>query len=338
MSKISKNTIIGVLYGGWSDEREISLESGSSVYASLKDAGYKVFLYDVKNNKQELSKFVSEYSIEIIFNLIHGTGGEDGTIQSWLDDLKIKYVGSDSKSSRLSFSKTKTKEIWIKNKLTTPDFISHIELESWMLSTISTNNYKGKLSVDDSSFRQKTNYKINNFLEKYNRYIFKPDCSGSSVGIKIFNNSNDLSNHCKSLWKDCMDNTTIKNFLEQYISGSEYTAPIIGNTVFPIVKIETKREFYDYQAKYIDDDTRFTFPCFDSNLQKNINSKCLKAFKSLGCHGWGRVDFFIDSNSDIYLIEVNTIPGMTSHSLVPMSAKQKNLSYLDLILLILNTG
>ena len=337
MSKITKDTIIGILYGGWSDEREISLESGSSVYDSLKDAGYKVFLFDLKNNKEELSKFISKYSIEIIFNLIHGTGGEDGTIQSWLDDLQVKYVGSNSKSSRLSFSKTKTKEIWIRSKLKTPDFISHVDLESWILAAISMNN-KNKPSDDNSSFKQETIKKINNFLESYDRYVLKPDCSGSSVGIKIFNNSNELSNHCESLSKDCLDNAISQNFLEKYISGSEYTAPIIGNTVFPIIKIETKREFYDYQAKYVDDDTSFTFPSFDSNLQRIINSKCLKAFKSLGCKGWGRVDFFIDDDNGIYLIEVNTIPGMTSHSLVPMSAKQKNLSYLDLILLILNTG
>ena len=337
MSKITKDTIIGILYGGWSDEREISLESGSSVYDSLKDAGYKVFLFDLKNNKEELSKFISKYSIEIIFNLIHGTGGEDGTIQSWLDDLQIKYVGSNSKSSRLSFSKTKTKEIWIKSELTTPDFISHIDLESWILAAISMNN-KGNPSDDNSSFKQETIKKINNFLESYDRYVLKPDCSGSSVGIKIFNNPNELSYHCESLSKDYLENTISQNFLEKYISGSEYTAPIIGNTVFPIIKIETKREFYDYQAKYVDDDTSFTFPSFDSSLQRIINSKCLKAFKSLGCKGWGRVDFFIDDDNRIYLIEVNTIPGMTSHSLVPMSAKQKNLSYLDLILLILNTG
>ena len=337
MSKITKDTIIGILYGGWSDEREISLESGSSVYGSLKDAGYKVFLFDLKNNKEELSKFISKYSIEIIFNLIHGTGGEDGTIQSWLDDLQVKYVGSNSKSSRLSFSKTKTKEIWIRSKLKTPDFISHVDLESWILAAISMNN-KGNPSDDNSSFKQETIKKINNFLESYDRYVLKPDCSGSSVGIKIFNNPNELSYHCESLSKDYLENTISQNFLEKYISGSEYTAPIIGNTVFPIIKIETKREFYDYQAKYVDDDTSFTFPSFDSSLQRIINSKCLKAFKSLGCKGWGRVDFFIDDDNGIYLIEVNTIPGMTSHSLVPMSAKQKNLSYLDLILLILNTG
>ena len=159
----------------------------------------------------------------------------------------------------------------------------------------------------------------------------KPDCSGSSVGIKIFNNPNELSYHCESLSKDYLENTISQNFLEKYISGSEYTAPIIGNTVFPIIKIETKREFYDYQAKYVDDDTSFTFPSFDSNLQRIINSKCLKAFKSLGCKGWGRVDFICDSSGLPWLIEVNMVPGMTSHSLVPMAAKEAGLDFSDLV-------
>ncbi len=336
MSKITKDTKIGVLYGGWSDEREISLQSGSSVYNTLKDAGYSVYLCDLNNNKEELKKFINKYSIEIIFSLIHGAGGEDGVIQSWLDHIDVRYVGSDAKSSELSFSKTKTKNIWHESGLSTPDYLSNIALESWMLTAISIYN-KRKLTDDTSSIDKEINEKINSFFEKYDKYILKPDCSGSSVGIKIFNNPDDLNNYLKPFWKDYLDNASTKYFLETYISGSEYTAPIIGNTVFPIIKIETKREFYDYQAKYIDEDTNFTFPRFDSDLLKKITSVCSRAFESIGCKGWGRVDFFIDNDKEIHLIEVNTIPGMTSHSLVPMSAKKNNLSYLELILLILET-
>ena len=120
-------------------------------------------------------------------------------------------------------------------------------------------------------------------------------------------------------------------FIEEYVEGHEYTAPIIGDTVFPIIKIETKREFYDYQAKYIDDDTSFTFPEFKPDMLKKIESICLKAFQVLGCKGWGRVDFFIDKDNEISLIEINTIPGMTDHSLVPMSANHINISYIKLI-------
>ena len=124
-------------------------------------------------------------------------------------------------------------------------------------------------------------------------------------------------------------------FLEEYVDSAEFTAPIISNKVYPIIKIDTTREFYNYEAKYIDNDTSFTFPEFPKSIQDNINAVALDAFNALGCRTWGRVDFFMDSSHNINLIEINSIPGMTSHSLVPMSAKKSGLSYIDLIILIL---
>ena len=300
MTKINKDTNIGILYGGWSNEREISLESGEVVFKTLKDAGYSVFLCDLKNNQDDLINFVHKHSINIVFNLIHGTGGEDGTVQSWLDDIGVNYVGSDTKSSKVSFSKIMTKLKWLDNGLKTPGYIGNIiEHENLVFSGT-------------------------------NKYVLKPDKSGSSVGIKILNNSKELSMSVSSV------NSHNEYFVEEYVEGYEYTAPIIGDIVFPIIKIETKREFYDYQAKYIDDDTSFTFPTFEPDMLEKIESTCLKAFQVLGCKGWGRVDFFIDNN-EISLIEVNTIPGMTSHSLVPMSAKKKGYTYLQLVELLLNS-
>ena len=302
MIKINKDTNIGILYGGWSNEREISLESGEVVFKTLKDAGYSVFLCDLKNNQDDLINFVHKNSIGIVFNLIHGTGGEDGTVQSWLDDIGVNYVGSDTKSSKVSFSKIMTKLKWLDNGLKTPDYIGNI--------------------IDHEN--------LNLIFSGTNKYVLKPDKSGSSVGIKILNNSKELSMSLSSV------NYHNEYFVEEYAEGYEYTAPIIGDIVFPIIKIETKREFYDYQAKYIDDDTSFTFPIFEPDMLEKIESTCLKAFQVLGCKGWGRVDFFIDNN-EISLIEVNTIPGMTSHSLVPMSAKKKGYTYLQLVELLLNS-
>jgi len=302
MIKINKDTNIGILYGGWSNEREISLESGEVVFKTLKDAGYSVFLCDLKNNQDDLINFVHKNSIDIVFNLIHGTGGEDGTVQSWLDDIGVNYVGSDTKSSKVSFSKIMTKLKWLDNGLKTPDYIGNI--------------------IDHEN--------LNLIFSGTNKYVLKPDKSGSSVGIKILNNSKELSMSLSSV------NYHNEYFVEEYAEGYEYTAPIIGDIVFPIIKIETKREFYDYQAKYIDDDTSFTFPIFEPDMLEKIESTCLKAFQVLGCKGWGRVDFFIDNN-EISLIEVNTIPGMTSHSLVPMSAKKKGYTYLQLVELLLNS-
>jgi|TARA_B100000953_G_scaffold298488_2_gene295464 D-alanine-D-alanine ligase len=302
MIKINKDTNIGILYGGWSNEREISLESGEVVFKTLKDAGYSVFLCDLKNNQDDLINFVHKNSIGIVFNLIHGTGGEDGTVQSWLDDIGVNYVGSDTKSSKVSFSKIMTKLKWLDNGLKTPDYIGNI--------------------IEHEN--------LNLIFSGTNKYVLKPDKSGSSVGIKILNNSKELSMSLSSV------NYHNEYFVEEYAEGYEYTAPIIGDIVFPIIKIETKREFYDYQAKYIDDDTSFTFPIFEPDMLEKIESTCLKAFQVLGCKGWGRVDFFIDNN-EISLIEVNTIPGMTSHSLVPMSAKKKGYTYLQLVELLLNS-
>ena len=302
MIKINKDTNIGILYGGWSNEREISLESGEVVFKTLKDAGYSVFLCDLKNNQDDLINFVHKNSIDIVFNLIHGTGGEDGTVQSWLDDIGVNYVGSDTKSSKVSFSKIMTKLKWLDNGLKTPDYIGNI--------------------IEHEN--------LNLIFSGTNKYVLKPDKSGSSVGIKILNNSKELSMSLSSV------NYHNEYFVEEYAEGYEYTAPIIGDIVFPIIKIETKREFYDYQAKYIDDDTSFTFPIFEPDMLEKIESTCLKAFQVLGCKGWGRVDFFIDNN-EISLIEVNTIPGMTSHSLVPMSAKKKGYTYLQLVELLLNS-
>ncbi len=291
------NKNIGILSGGWSEERLISLESGKAVYDNLHQEGYTVFLCNLKKDQSELVDFVQKFSIDIIFNLIHGTGGEDGTIQSWLDNLNINYIGSNSQSSKLSFSKVMTKQKWLNNGLKTPDY-----------------------SVTE----------LIEFFEKNNKCILKPDKSGSSVGIEIITNKQNLLNFQSS--KNVGD-----YFVEEYMEGSEYTAPIIGDIVYPIIKIETKREFYDYQAKYVDEDTSFTSPTFDPDMLKEIELTCLKAFQVLGCKGWGRVDFFIDKNKDISLIEVNTIPGMTSHSLVPMSAKKKGLNFTELIIEILKT-
>ena len=301
---------IGILCGGWSDERPISLKSGNSVYESLIDNGYDAYIFDFKkidfaadfhNEFEMLSSFLSSNKIDLVFNLIHGTGGEDGTVQAWLDDIGVNYVGSDTKSSKLSFSKLSTKRKWRDNGLKTPAYAEK-------LSSIIAGNENQSLFLGDTT-----------------KYVLKPDKSGSSVGIKIFNNVKDLSMALSSI------SSYDEYFVEEYVEGHEYTAPIIGNTVFPIIKIETKREFYDYQAKYIDDDTSFTFPEFESDMLEKIESTCLKAFKVLGCKGWGRVDFFIDKDNEISLIEINTIPGMTDHSLVPMSASHINISYIELI-------
>lgn len=293
-----KKTNIGILCGGWSNEREISLQSGLTSYNCLKENNYNVFFLDLKENSKEiLSEFLRENSITLVFNLIHGTGGEDGLIQSYLDTLMVKYVGSNEKSSRDSFDKIITKNIWVKNGLPTPDYL---------------------ILEQEVAYKEIVNTLGNNF-------IVKPIKSGSSVDIEIINSQADYEKYIRN--KKILS----EYFAEQLVEGKEYTAPVICDEIFPIVQIETNRKFYDYHAKYIDENTIFTFPNFEEKDLINIQKIVKEAFFSTGCRGWGRVDFFIDNQKKIQLIEVNSIPGMTDHSLVPMSANKNNLNFIELL-------
>ncbi|MBT3548804.1 MAG: D-alanine--D-alanine ligase [Gammaproteobacteria bacterium] len=301
---------VGILCGGWSDEREVSLDSGKTAYKSLKGNNINAFLFDYKKDDIDILKdFIKYKRIDIVLNLIHGIGGEDGHVQDYLDRLGVKYIGSNAKSSSISFNKVLTKEVWIRNNLDTPRYLP--------LSNDITLSDIEKISND--------------------KFILKPVESGSSVGIKIFN-IDDFRLHKSSeiLDKLLLKNIDSKNyFIEEFINAAEYTAPIINGHVFPIIKIETKREFYNYKAKYIDKDTIFSFPDLPNKILHKINLTCMKAFNSLGCSDWGRVDFFMNDKYSINLIEINSIPGMTSHSLVPKSAKKNGISYYELLLLLL---
>ena len=309
MNKLSGKNI-GILCGGWSDERSVSLDSGKSAYNSLISSDLNAFIFDFQDNDiNMLSKFIKSNNIDLVLNLIHGSGGEDGLVQSYLDKLSIKYIGSNSESSKLSFNKVHTKEVWLKNGLNTPNY----------------------LRLSDSISSKK--------LEKMfgDKFILKPCESGSSVGIKVF----DTTDFYSSSSTDILEKLSLSSvnscdyFIEEFIIAPEYTAPIINNQVLPIIKIETKREFYNYEAKYLDNDTVFSFPEFSQDIYENINLICMKDFNSTGCSNWGRVDFFMDNDSSVNLIEINSIPGMTDHSLVPKSAKKNGLSYHQLLLLLL---
>ena len=304
---------IAILYGGWSDERDISLDSGKSVYQALQEDGLNVFLFDFDRDDPEiLEQFIIKNKVDLVFNLMHGVGGEDGHVQKYLEKLPVQFIGSDSGSSYKSFNKILTKDLWASNNFLTPKYHT----------------------VKPDMFEHIT---INNFSDKV---VLKPIKSGSSVGIKILNlqdfitTNSDLS--YKNLCEYMVDDIDPHDyFIEQYIDHAEYTAPIISNKVYPIIKIDTEREFYNYNAKYIDNNTSFTFPKFSASIQEKINNTVLDAFTLLGCSTWGRIDFFMDHNFKINLIEINSIPGMTSHSLVPMSAKYSGLKYIDLIKLLL---
>ncbi len=292
---MNKDFNICVLGGGWSNEREISLESSKYVYKTLLENNHDVVLFDIKRDSyDDLKSFLHHHSIDLVFNLVHGEGGEDGKIQSYLDDIDIKYCGSDSHSSYLSFNKFKTKKIWREQNLITPDF----EI------------YCGQSYEDLSKFYGNT-------------FFIKDTCSGSSNNIFQIKNNDDFNNFTQ--------NKNNREFMiEKKISSDEYTAAILNNKVLPIIKIVPSNEFYDFDAKYKSDKTKFLFPKLMPEMVSMISDQVMKSFNALGCKTWARVDFFIQDNS-VILLEINTIPGMTDHSLVPKAAKEYGLTYYQLI-------
>ena len=275
---------VAVLLGGTSNEREISINSGQSVLKALKRNGIDVTGIDPKTDNLEHLKLFDR-----IFICLHGKDGEDGKIQKYLDKLKIPYTGNGAAASLLCMNKYLAKKQWAKDNVTTPLF---------MLAK-SSNDYI--------------------ILREYfgDEFILKPASSGSSLGVSIVKNNND---YIEAFDKASEIDSTI--IAEAYISGNEYAIPILNNVPLPIIEIKPKTNFYDFDAKYNRQDTEFICPAnLSTEFIDKINEKSLDAFFSLGCSGYGRVDFMIDDKENLFFIEVNTIPGLTDHSLMPMSAK-----------------
>lgn len=294
---------VAVLMGGESAEREISLQSGNAVHTALCNSGIDAHAIDF--SKSEFKQLMNG-GFDRVFIALHGRGGEDGTIQGALETIGIPYTGSGVMSSALAMDKVRCKAIWQAAGLPTPD---------------------AEELNQDSNWQQ--------VAEQLQLPIMvKPAREGSSVGASKVINADDLS----SAWKQA--NKYDDNVMaERWIEGSEYTIPILANAVLPMIKLETKRDFYDYQAKYEDDDTQYICPCgLDEKVEQSLGQLALRASKLVGVSGWCRVDLMIDKENNPWLIEVNTIPGMTSHSLVPMAARQAGLSFEQLAVQILATS
>ncbi len=292
---------VAVLMGGTSNERDISLESGEAVLDALHRKKVAAIAIDPKkDNLEQLESF------NRAFICLHGKGGEDGEIQIFLEGINVPYTGSGILSSSLGMDKFKSKTIWNSKNISTPDFmqVNH---------------------ADD--FKEASNFCGLPFF-------IKPANSGSSIGIAIINNEKDFILAFEEAYK--IDKIVI---VESFVVGNEYTLPIIHNKPFPIVEIKSRTEFYDYEAKYLRGDTEFICPAdIALPLVEDINKLCINAFNAIGCDGWGRVDFIIDKNKKIHIIEINTVPGMTSHSLVPMSARYAGVEFDDLVMMILETS
>ena len=293
---------VAVLMGGLSSEREISLQSGQKVLEALLQKGIDAFGIDVGH---DIAERLIEAKPDRAFIALHGTYGEDGKIQGLLEIMRIPYTGSDVISSALAMDKEKSKLIWETYKLPV--------LPSLVVSTVTTAKFKRE---------------IKNFIDNFGFSLcVKPVNSGSSCGVTKVANKKHLSTAYKEAFKYDKD-----IIIEPWIEGREFTVVIIGNKVFPPIEIIPKQSFYDYKAKYLVETTQFICPCKLSAKQKNkLQDLALSAFKSLGCRHFGRADFIMDKKGKPWLLEINTIPGLTGHSLVPRAAAAVGIGFSDLM-------
>jgi D-alanine-D-alanine ligase len=282
---------IALLSGGDSEERDISIKSGLAVYQALKNLNYEVSLVDPINT--DLCKFVN---YDAAFICLHGKNGEDGKIQSLLELLKVPFTGSASTASMLAMNKYYSKLVWNDHALITPKFL----------------------------ILNKTNLDYKKIITHLSDpFIVKPSSSGSSFGINLVKNKDDLILAFTDASK--YDSTVIA---EEFIEGREFTVSILGNKSLGVLEITPKNEFYDYNAKYVSNETIFSKPTdLNPEVLEKMENIALSAFTSIGCSGWGRVDFMMDKKFNLYLIEVNTVPGMTDHSLFPLAARNAGLNF-----------
>lgn len=291
---------VGVLLGGQSSEREISLQSGGAVVAALAEAGIDHVAIDIGENA---IADIQAANIDRAFLALHGAGGEDGRIQAVLEYLHIPFTGSGVQASALGMDKLRTKQLWCGVGLSTPEFVVLDENIDWQ----KTLDYLG------------------------GEAMVKPAHEGSSIGMARVDSAEKLAAAYAAAKH--YDGSVIA---ERLIVGSEFTVAILDGEALPPIKLETDHIFYDYSAKYIANDTRYICPCgLALEKEEELKNLALAAFNAVGCVGWGRVDVMADSNMNFYLLEVNTAPGMTSHSLVPMAAKVRGLSFAELVLTIL---
>ncbi len=291
---------IGVLYGGESAERAISLRSGHAVLAALKALGANVVGIDVRFN-DELFKQLS--TIDTAFIALHGRGGEDGVVQGLLEVLNIPYTGSGVTASAIAMDKLKTKLMWAGLGLPTPAF-------------------KSIQCGDD----------LEGLLDELGGTVMvKPPLEGSSIGMSKANSESELQ---LAIEKAKEHDEAI--LIEQWITGKEFTCSILNGRALPVIRLKTPHQFYDFDAKYSATTTDYLIPSGLSEAQElELQRLSLAAFDAIGCKGWGRVDAMMDENGKFWLLEVNTVPGLTDHSLVPMAAKAINMPFEALIVAIL---
>lgn len=306
MGEIREDIKVAVLMGGISNEREISLQSGSMIASALSEAGVDVVSFDIAPDRLEI---LDDTSIDVFFLALHGEFGEDGELQKILEDRKLCFAGSGSAASKIAIDKVACKERVQGTGVALP---LHMSV---------------KLTDDVETLSDR----IAHFGEKV---VVKPISHGSSFGVKILDNTEAAAKTAFETYEkfgDCM--------IEQFVAGREITVGILNGKTLPIIEIRSKRGFYDFDAKYEDENTEYLFDTIeDKDVIDKINSFAIACFNAVGCRHWGRVDMILSEEGTPYFLEINTLPGFTSHSLVPMAANKADLNNGQLCLEIVNAA
>jgi D-alanine-D-alanine ligase len=290
---------VAVLYGGTSAEREISLQSGKAVITAFSEEGVDVIPVDIGSSPLQS---ILNAKADRAFIALHGAGGEDGRMQALLEFLGIPYTGSGVSASALSMDKVRTKQLLRGVGLPTPDYALLTENTDWTKTIVALGG----------------------------EAIVKPCHEGSSIGMSRASTADELQTAYAAA--AAFDRVVLA---ERFIVGAEYTVAILNGQALPPIKLETDHRFYDFDAKYEAEDTRYICPCgLSPEKEMELRQIALSAFNAVGADGWGRVDVMADKAGEFYVLELNTVPGMTSHSLVPMAAKASGLSFNDLVMTI----
>jgi D-alanine-D-alanine ligase len=295
---VSSKLKVAVLTGGIGSEREISIQSGECVSEALKEAGFNVVTADVRPDNLDI---LEDSSVDVFFPALHGEFGEDGQLQQILHDKSLVYTGSGPTASKLAFDKMASKKLFAKAGVATPAAIE---------------------------FNARTNI---NQLEKQlqylaDEYVVKPTRQGSSVGVRIITDMQEAIGAAQETFREFGD-----CIIEKFTRGKEITVSILEDVALPIVEIRSQTGFYDYQAKYIDERTEYLFDTIkDPALRAQIEQAAMDCFYVLGCRHFARVDFVLSDEATAYVLELNTIPGFTTHSLLPKAAAKAGFTMSEL--------
>ncbi|EKS6400387.1 TPA: D-alanine--D-alanine ligase [Enterobacter hormaechei] len=299
---------IAVLFGGTSAEREVSLNSGAAVLAGLREGGVDAHPVDPKEVDVTQLKAMG---FDKAFIALHGRGGEDGTLQGLLELIGMPYTGSGVMASAISMDKLRSKLLWQGAGLPVAPWVSLTRREYELGLSDSVNTRIAALGLP---------------------VIVKPSREGSSVGMSKVDKAVDLADALALAFQH--DEEVL---IEKWLSGPEFTVAMLGEEILPSIRIQPAGVFYDYEAKYLSDETQYFCPAgLEAEREAELQSLVLKAWNVLGCRGWGRIDVMLDGDGQFYLLEANTSPGMTSHSLVPMAARQAGMSFSQLVVRILD--